>query len=138
MKIGIVTYHRTNNYGACLQAVATRFVLEQMGHEVYYVDYWPDYHKEKYLLFPWKTLKKSNFLQKVKFVLRFIKYFKSQKRRIKNFEKFFYNHIYPYCRPTDDYYDVVHELDSNAPRKNDPVRMRRVLGNTFSADIVVE
>ena len=38
----------------------------------------------------------------------------------------------------DDYYDVVHELDSNAPRKNDPNRMRRVLGNTFSADVVVE
>lgn len=38
----------------------------------------------------------------------------------------------------DDYYNVVHELDSNAPRKNDPNRMRKILGSTFSADVVVE
>ena len=30
------------------------------------------------------------------------------------------------------------ELDENAPRRNDPIRMRRILGNTFSADVVVE
>ena len=48
MKIGIVTYHRTLNYGAVMQSLATRFVLEEMGHEAYYVDYWPDYHKENY------------------------------------------------------------------------------------------
>lgn len=107
MKIGIVTYHRTLNYGACLQAIATRLVLEKMGHEVYYVDYWPDYHKEKYQLFPWNKFKKSNLLQKVKYVIKIIKYFNSQKSRIDNFEKFFYHYIYPYCRPTDDYYDVV-------------------------------
>ena len=52
MKIGIVTYHRTNNYGAVMQALATRFVLEDMGHEAYYVDYWPEYHKEMYQVFP--------------------------------------------------------------------------------------
>ena len=43
------------------------------------------------------------------------------------------------CELSDeDYYDVVHELDANAPRRNDPIRMRRILGNTFSADVVVE
>lgn len=107
MKIGILTYHRTLNYGACLQAVATRVVLERMGHEVYYIDYWPDYHREKYQLFPKKKFRKFNILQKVKFLLKLLKHYKSQKRRIENFELFFRTYIYPYCRPVDDSYDVV-------------------------------
>lgn len=35
----------------------------------------------------------------------------------------------------EDYYEVVHDLDPNAPKKKDIERMRTVLGNTFSADI---
>lgn len=107
MKIGIVTYHRTNNYGAVMQALATRFVLEEMGHEVYYVDYWPDYHKEMYALFPKNNFRKFNILQKAKFLYRLFLFYRSKKIRIENFEKFFQTHIYPYCRPVDDTYDVV-------------------------------
>lgn len=107
MKIGIITYHRTLNYGAVMQSLATRFVLEEMGHEVYYVDYWPDYHKEMYVLFPKKKFKKLNILQKVKFLLSLALQYKSRKRRIENFEFFFQEHIYPYCRTVDDSYDVV-------------------------------
>ena len=58
MKIGIVTYHRTLNYGAVMQALATRFVLENMDHEAYYVDYWPDYHREMYAIFPMNKFRK--------------------------------------------------------------------------------
>ncbi len=107
MKIGIVTYHRTNNYGAVMQSLATRFVLEEMGHEVYYVDYWPDYHKEKYAIFPKTKFAKMNWLRKVKFLLSLLRYYRSKKKRIDNFNKFFQTYIYPYCRPIDDYYDVV-------------------------------
>ena len=39
---------------------------------------------------------------------------------------------------TEDYYQVVHELDENAPFKEDPDRMRKILGNTFAADVVIE
>lgn len=107
MKIGIVTYHRAHNYGAVMQALATRFVLEEMGHEVYYVDYWPDYHKEMYALFPRKRFKKFNILQKAKFLLLLFIHYKSKKRRINNFEAFFKEHIYPYCRPVEESYDIV-------------------------------
>lgn len=107
MKIGIVTYHRTLNYGAVMQSLATRFVLEEMGHKVYYVDYWPNYHKEKYVLFPKKKFWKYNLLQKIRFLLLLIKHYKSQKKRIENFELFFKMFIYPFCRPIDDSYDVV-------------------------------
>jgi hypothetical protein len=37
-----------------------------------------------------------------------------------------------------DYYEVVHELDPNAPKKDDEARMRKILGNTFSTDVVIE
>lgn len=37
----------------------------------------------------------------------------------------------------DEYFDVVHDLDPNAPKRNNPDRMRQVLGNTFGADIEV-
>jgi len=107
MKIGIVTYHRTLNYGAVMQSLATRFVLEEMGHEAYYVDYWPDYHREMYQLLPKRKFRKLGFLQKIKFVLKLLKHYKSQKLRIENFETFFKSQIYPYCRPVDDTFDVV-------------------------------
>lgn len=107
MKIGIVTYHRTNNYGAVMQALATRFVLEEMGHEVYYVDYWPDYHKEKYAIFPKTRFAKLSWLRKANFLLLLFLHYKTKKKRIENFEKFFQTYIYPYCRPIDDTYDIV-------------------------------
>ena len=107
MKIGIVTYHRTNNYGAVMQSLATRFVLEEMGHEVYYVDYWPDYHKEMYALFPIKKFFKQSWRQKAKLLLMLMKYYKSKKRRIDNFDIFFQTYIYPYCRSVDETFDVV-------------------------------
>ena len=48
MKIGIITYHKSHNYGALLQAIALRIKLVQMGHDVYFIDYWPLYHKQLY------------------------------------------------------------------------------------------
>mgnify|MGYP000969965076 CR=1 FL=1 len=39
MKIGIITFHNTSNYGAVLQAYALSRFLELSGHEVYFIDY---------------------------------------------------------------------------------------------------
>ncbi len=107
MKIGILTYHRTLNYGACLQAVATRVVLEKMGHEAYYVDYWPEYHQMRYSAFSLKKLKYISFLGGCKYIVDSIKNFKHRKQRIENFSPFFNKYIYPYCRSTNDKYDVI-------------------------------
>lgn len=41
MKIGIVTFQRTDNYGAALQAFALQAFLSAQGHEVELIDYWP-------------------------------------------------------------------------------------------------
>ncbi len=107
MKIGIVTYHRTNNYGACLQAVATRLVLEQMGHEAYYVDYWPKYHASKYSLFSFYKLRKSSWRSRWNYVTGIIKYFSLRKKRIQSFDFFLKEYIYPYCRSTEEEYDII-------------------------------
>lgn len=42
MKIGIITFHRTANYGAVLQAYALQEFLKQREHEVYIIDYVPN------------------------------------------------------------------------------------------------
>lgn len=61
MKIGILTYHRSHNYGALLQGIALREVLKRMGHEVTFIDYWPAYHRHMYALFsfPWMMSRKG-------------------------------------------------------------------------------
>ncbi len=39
MKIGILTFHNANNYGAVLQCYAMQKVLNSMGHNAYVIDY---------------------------------------------------------------------------------------------------
>ena len=43
MKIGILTFHDTHNFGACLQAYALSEVLRRWGHEVEFINYHNDY-----------------------------------------------------------------------------------------------
>lgn len=40
MKICVITLHTVNNYGSVLQTYATNYILEKMGHQVIFVDYW--------------------------------------------------------------------------------------------------
>lgn len=51
MKVGIVTFHKPYNFGGCLQALATSYILSSLGHTPYFVDYWPKYHQEQYSIF---------------------------------------------------------------------------------------
>lgn len=39
MKVGILTYHNADNYGAVLQCYALQEVLKSMGHDVFIIDY---------------------------------------------------------------------------------------------------
>ncbi len=43
MKIGILTFHCAHNYGAVLQAYALQTYLQQLGHDVYIINYRPQY-----------------------------------------------------------------------------------------------
>jgi hypothetical protein len=46
MKTGILTFHRALNYGAFLQAYATKSFLSSCGYEAEMVDYWPKEHAD--------------------------------------------------------------------------------------------
>jgi len=48
MRVGILTFHRSHNYGAVLQCYALKSVLTRMGHYACVIDYYPKYAKEKY------------------------------------------------------------------------------------------
>lgn len=108
MKIGILTYHRTHNYGGCLQAFATRIVLEQMGNDVYYVDYWPEYHRKTYSLFSFANLMHTpGIKRKIQIIIAQILYGANKKKRAQKFEHFISTHIEPRCRGIDERYDAV-------------------------------
>lgn len=38
----------------------------------------------------------------------------------------------------DEYYEIVHELDPNAPKKNNAEKMRKILGSTFAVNIELD
>ena len=48
MRVGILTYHRSQNYGAQLQTWALKSYVSSLGHDVNVIDYWPDYHDRLY------------------------------------------------------------------------------------------
>ena len=55
MKIGILTFHWANNYGAVLQAYALQNILTNMGHTVEIINYNPDWATDNHGI----TIKKS-------------------------------------------------------------------------------
>ena len=70
MRIGILTYHRSPNYGALWQAYALSTFLHDKGFDTSVVDYWPDYHKNIYKrkLINHAALKGLPILSKVKYL----------------------------------------------------------------------
>lgn len=103
MKIGILTYHRSENYGALLQAMALRHVLADMGHETYFIEYFPDYHERLYRPFSFQTCHQYSIKGQVAYLIEY----PLRKLRHRAFQKFILREIAPYCRKMDEPYDVV-------------------------------
>lgn len=94
MKIGIITYHRSHNYGAVLQAYALMSALKKNNHEVYIIDYWPEYRDGMYDIIKYKHLSKnSSFIDKSKIFLIDILSYKRRNIRSNKFEKFIKNKL---------------------------------------------
>lgn len=104
MKIGILTYHRSQNYGAQLQAIALRYVLCKMGHETYFVDYYPEYHQWLYKPF---SLQQLNTMAGITGKAAYFLYYPLRRWRYANIQRFNEREIVPYCRPVDEDYDVI-------------------------------
>ena len=104
MKIGILTYHRAHNFGAILQALATLHVVQKLGHDAYFVDYWPEYHRRRYLL------KKPSLLLTIAKPHRFVKYLRTKGNKIARINKYFSfidKFVEPFCRNIGEEYDAV-------------------------------
>lgn len=107
MKIGILTYHRSHNYGALLQAIATRVVLERLGHEVHYIDYWPGYHKRVYAMVNPKLIFTWNIISALKYIKGLCVTYKTKYYRRQVMLTFISKYIEPYCSSITDSYDII-------------------------------
>lgn len=92
MKIGILTFHSAHNYGAVLQAYATKEYLKSLGHEVNIIDYRPNYIKDVYKVkFAWNsriTKLPFDFIRQL--ILKYPK-----EKRFKKFELFIEEKLEP-------------------------------------------
>ncbi len=93
MKIGILTYHRAENYGALLQAYALRTFLRQSGDDVSFIDYWPEYHVEHYRLFSWKRFRHYNIKGKLNYLFTFIIWLLPRYLRKTRLQHFMYSRL---------------------------------------------
>ncbi len=108
MKIGILTFHRAHNYGAILQAIATRVVLSKLGHEAFYVDYWPSYHASQYHVLSWSKICHFRSIKtRLSYLYKRLSRYSSIRKRTTIFENFIQKYIQPYCTSTKDFFDVV-------------------------------
>lgn len=100
MKIGIITFHWATNYGAILQAYALQTYLENMGHEVWIINYKPKHYELTYR----KIFSNPYLLYDLKCSLQ-------QKRKEKILEKFRKEKL----NLTARYYSTE-ELQDNPPK----------------------
>ena len=114
MKIGILTYHRAENYGALLQAYSLRAYLQQQGHEVSFVDYWPKYHVEHCRIFSWEKFKSRDLKGKVNYLFYVVLWGIPKGIRKRRLQKFMHTRLgvgdairYPLDTDTTEPYDAV-------------------------------
>lgn len=104
MRIGILTYVKSHNYGALLQAIALRNVLVKSGHKVTFIDYYPEYHQKMYKI---QGVPKKLFFSHPRHFLHLLLNNICQRLRRKNFKKFQQHYINPFLSSIEDSYDIV-------------------------------
>ena len=114
MKIGILTYHRAENYGALLQAYALMSYLKGLGYDVSFVDYWPKYHSEYFKVFSWTNFMYKPFKSKMHILLRMMLMGGKLLNRKKVMQKFIHEQLsisdkpkYSARNSKTEHYDVV-------------------------------
>ena len=123
MKIGILTYHRSHNYGALLQAIALRKVLADMGNEVLFVDYWPAYHRHMYALFsPVGMMSRKGLKSKWRYMCGCAVNFLYRKERRSHFLAFIKAYIQPFVSPMTESYDLIVHGSDQIWRKQPEIR----------------
>lgn len=107
MTIGILTYHRSHNFGALFQAIASRSYLESLGYKVYYINYWPEYHKAMYSPFSLWALRRRGIKGGVYYARTSIKNLFGNLKRRNIYNKFIKRYIQPFYAFPSQEYDVI-------------------------------
>lgn len=107
MKIGILTYHRSHNYGALLQAIALHKKITDLGHETFFVDYWPQYHKDMYRIIDTNFLKDNSFVKNIKYLIRNTVIFPFKYGRYRKFKDFIKINIEKCCVDQGTHLDLI-------------------------------
>lgn len=98
MKIGILTFYAADNYGALFQALASKYYLMSLGHEVYIIDHLGN---DKFTI-PF-TLKGLSFTTNIKYCCKQIIKYPFLRSRYKYFSNFVNKYIKPYSGNWESY-----------------------------------
>lgn len=100
MKIGILTFHCAHNYGAVLQCFSLQEYLRTLGHEVFVIDYRPEYLNRVYPKNSIRLWVSKTLLSTIKKIKYELKVHKTRKKRYDNFENFInsYLRLAPYTK----------------------------------------
>lgn len=93
IKVGIITFHRAQNYGAVLQCYALSNYLTTLGCDVEVIDYYPKVFREEYSSFPMTAFKKASFSEKMHTLVYYFRNLPYTKKRKKVFALFLQNYI---------------------------------------------
>lgn len=89
MKIGLLTFHNTINYGGVLQCYALKEVIESIGHKVEIIDYRARPVEEYKSLYVSDLLfSRNGILKKLRYLFGSILIYPRKKRAVENFNKF--------------------------------------------------
>lgn len=91
MNIGILTFHCAHNYGAVLQAYALQEYIQSLGHNVYIIDYRPDFLIKPYAVFNRTRIKSNNLFKSFgKFLIELL-ILRRRSKRYRSFDLFIKN-----------------------------------------------
>ena len=85
MKIGILTFHASFNYGSMLQAYALHKVLNDMGHNVEIINFRPAEQREMY---HYPIILSSAKYSKVRMLLHYLRHFRSYYPQIRKWNRY--------------------------------------------------
>lgn len=103
MKIGILTFHCAHNYGAVLQCFGLQEYLKSLGHDVYVIDYRPEYLTRGYKRHSLRDWFCSKPLLTIKKLIHEPFLYKIRSKRYDKFNEFIGTklRLYPYTKGMD-------------------------------------
>lgn len=106
MKIGIMTFHKSINYGSVLQAYALAYKLNEMGHDAEIINY-----QQRNYDYQYRIIKPPFSLEAIKHDFVNLNFYSIMKERAESFDRFRKKYL-PLSSKDYKYGDNLSELDS--------------------------